>query len=78
VRVRAGSAKSAGMVRWRASSYSNAEGGNCVEVASLCGGGRAAPGVVPVRDGRRPRGPALRFGACAWTAFVEAVKSRRV
>jgi hypothetical protein len=76
--VPTGAAGARGRVRWRASSYSNAEGGNCVEVASLSGGGRLAPGAVPVRDSKRPRGPALRFGAGAWAAFVEAVKSRRV
>ncbi|MFE8977935.1 DUF397 domain-containing protein [Streptomyces cyaneofuscatus] len=28
------------------------------------------PGVVPVRDSKRPGGPALILPATAWTAFV--------
>ncbi|MEV6132374.1 DUF397 domain-containing protein [Streptomyces violaceusniger] len=50
---------------WRKSSYSNQEGGNCVEVAD------GIPGVVPVRDSKRPDGPALVFPAASWTAFVD-------
>jgi hypothetical protein len=36
---------------WRKSSYSNNDGGNCVEVAEN------VPGVVPVRDSKDPGGP---------------------
>jgi hypothetical protein len=50
--------------RWEKSSYSNGNGGNCVEVA------RNLPGVVPVRDSKSP-GPALVVSASAWQAFVE-------
>ena len=39
---------------WRRSSYSNQEGGDCVEVAD---GFQEA--VVPVRDSKVPHGPAL-------------------
>lgn len=53
---------------WRKSSYSNGEGGNCVEVAD------GYPGVVPVRDSKDPEGPALVFPAESWAAFVSAVK----
>ncbi|MET8603087.1 DUF397 domain-containing protein [Streptomyces rubiginosohelvolus] len=53
---------------WRKSSYSNADGGNCVEVAD------GFPGVVPVRDSKRPEGPAVVFGASAWAAFVQDVR----
>jgi len=42
---------------WRKSSYSSDQGGNCVEVADLNGGGRA------VRDSKNPTGPALTFTA---------------
>ncbi|WDG30799.1 DUF397 domain-containing protein [Streptomyces sp. CA-278952] len=52
---------------WRKSSYSNQEGGDCVEVAD------GFPGVVPVRDSKNPHGPALVLPAAAWTAFVAAV-----
>lgn len=56
---------------WRKSSYSNANGGDCVEVAD------GIPGVVPVRDSKDPEGPALVFGADAWSAFVADVRSGR-
>ncbi|AWN27757.1 DUF397 domain-containing protein [Streptomyces sp. NEAU-S7GS2] len=54
--------------QWRKSSYSNQDGGNCVEVAD------GLP-VIPVRDSKAPHGPALLFGAPAWASFVTAVKS---
>lgn len=38
-------------------SYSNGDGGNCVEVAS------GFPGLVPVRDSKAPEGPALLLTA---------------
>ncbi|MFF7626951.1 DUF397 domain-containing protein [Streptomyces cyaneofuscatus] len=46
---------------WRKSSYSNSDGGNCVEVAD------GLPGLVPVRDSKRPERPAVIFGASAWS-----------
>ncbi|PZT72303.1 MULTISPECIES: DUF397 domain-containing protein [unclassified Streptomyces] len=54
---------------WRKSSYSNADGGDCLEVAD------GHPGLVPVRDSKRPDGPALVVNAAAWTPFIEAVKT---
>jgi hypothetical protein len=53
---------------WRKSSYSNQEGGNCVEVAD----GFA---VVPVRDSKAPHGPAVTFQAGSWTAFIGELKA---
>ncbi|MFF8314973.1 DUF397 domain-containing protein [Streptomyces lydicus] len=53
---------------WRKSSYSNPDGGNCLEVAD------ALPALVPVRDSKDPHGPALVFPPVAWSAFVGAVK----
>ncbi|WAP60831.1 DUF397 domain-containing protein [Streptomyces sp. S465] len=35
------------------------------------------PGVVPVRDSKRPDGPALVFPAASWTAFVDALTTDR-
>ncbi|MEU0586328.1 DUF397 domain-containing protein [Streptomyces sp. NPDC006132] len=58
-------------VAWRKSSYSNQEGGNCVEVAD---GFRA---VVPVRDSKAPQGPALCFEAASWAAFIGEFKAER-
>jgi len=54
---------------WRKSSYSNEDGGDCVEVA------RTLSGVVPVRDSKDPDGPALLFSADAWSAFLTAVNA---
>ncbi|MFC9426227.1 DUF397 domain-containing protein [Streptomyces sp. NPDC056987] len=76
-------------VRWRKSSYSNQDGGECVEAAAAWrtssysnGDGGACveaalnlPGTVPVRDSKHPEGPALLFPAGAFTSFVEAVRS---
>lgn len=56
--------------RWRKSSYSNTNGGSCVEVAD------DFPGLVPVRDSKNPHGPALLIPATAWTTFVESLKGR--
>ncbi|MEU6554702.1 DUF397 domain-containing protein [Streptomyces sp. NPDC046915] len=44
---------------WFKSSYSNASGGNCLEVADNI------PGLVPVRDSKVPQGPAIVLGDAA-------------
>lgn len=54
--------------RWRSSSYSNTNGGECVEISD------DFPGVVPVRDSKNPCGPALVVEAAAWGAFVSSLK----
>lgn len=53
---------------WRKSSYTNGDGGDCVEVVD------DLDGVVPVRDSKDPHGPAIIFPATAWSTFVTAVK----
>ncbi|MCX4547624.1 DUF397 domain-containing protein [Streptomyces sp. NBC_01267] len=53
---------------WRKSSYSNSDGGQCVEV---CDGFME---VVPVRDSKSPNGPVLTFAPDDWVSFVSAVK----
>ncbi|MGW9437504.1 DUF397 domain-containing protein [Streptomyces sp. NPDC055607] len=58
---------------WRKSSYSNPDGGACVEVSD-----DFAPLVVPVRDSKTPHGPALVFPAGGWASFVAAVKGGRL
>ncbi len=50
---------------WRKSSHSNAQGGDCVEVAD------GFTGVVPVRDSKNPHRPALVVTDGAWGAFIE-------
>ncbi|MFE4615241.1 DUF397 domain-containing protein [Streptomyces sp. NPDC056747] len=53
---------------WRKSSYSDGDGGNCVEVRD------DVPGVVPVRDSKVADGPVLVVPAAAWSAFVADIK----
>ncbi|MFC8176058.1 DUF397 domain-containing protein [Streptomyces sp. NPDC057325] len=60
-------------VAWRKSSYSNPDGGACVEVSD-----DFAPLVVPVRDSKTPHGPALVFPAGGWSSFVAAVRGGRL
>ncbi|WP_460105767.1 DUF397 domain-containing protein [Streptomyces sp. YKOK-J1] len=50
-------------LRWFKSSYSGAEGGQCVEVA-------ASRGTVHVRDSKAVTGPALTMDRTAWAAFI--------
>lgn len=57
-------------VTWRKSSYSNPDGGNCVEVA---------PNnlrLVPVRDSKNPTHGTLVFGVDAWAGFIGSVKAQ--
>ncbi|MFF3766160.1 DUF397 domain-containing protein [Streptomyces sp. NPDC001922] len=54
---------------WRKSSYSNQEGGNCVEVAD------GFPGLVPVRDSKDPEGMPLVFSETAWVSFTSELKA---
>ncbi|MGW1886443.1 DUF397 domain-containing protein [Streptomyces sp. NPDC001970] len=49
---------------WRKSTYSNANGAECLEVADHL------PHTVPVRDSKNPAGPVLLFPAPAWAAFI--------
>lgn len=51
---------------WFKSTYSD-NGGTCVEIAP------DFPGIVPVRDSKDPKGPALVFSADAWQSFASAV-----
>jgi hypothetical protein len=53
--------------RWRKSTYSDGNGGSCVEVAD------GVPGVVPVRDSKVPGGDVLVIGSAAWAEFIGAL-----
>ncbi|GGS61770.1 DUF397 domain-containing protein [Streptomyces violaceus] len=53
-------------LKWFKSSYSDDEGGACVEVALSA--------AVHVRDSKTPAGPELHVIAPAWAAFVSAVQ----
>ncbi|NUQ97733.1 MAG: DUF397 domain-containing protein [Streptomyces sp.] len=57
-----------GSAAWRKSSYSNQDGGDCVEVADNL------PGTVPVRDSKNPDSPTLLFPSRAWAPFITALK----
>ncbi|MDG4793359.1 DUF397 domain-containing protein [Micromonospora sp. WMMD1082] len=55
--------------RWRTSTRSGTNGGDCVEVADNL------PGVVGVRDSKDPTGPALTVPPTAWSAFITALRT---
>ncbi|MFD8674147.1 DUF397 domain-containing protein [Streptomyces seoulensis] len=50
---------------WFKSSYSGAEGGQCVEVA-------LTPDTVHLRDSKAPTGPTLQLSPTAWADFLAA------
>ncbi|WP_446040545.1 DUF397 domain-containing protein [Streptomyces sp. SID1121] len=52
---------------WVKSTYSNGNGGGCVEWAPTH---RASTGLIPVRDSKNPTGPALLLTPAAWTHLV--------
>ncbi|MEV7788510.1 DUF397 domain-containing protein [Streptomyces sp. NPDC088106] len=53
---------------WRKSTYSDGNGGSCVEVA------HDFPGVVPVRDSKLGvGGPVIVVGSATWTEFIRTV-----
>ncbi|WP_416976352.1 DUF397 domain-containing protein [Streptomyces sp. T028] len=55
------------VARWRKSTYSGGEGGNCLEAAL------GHPALI--RDSKAPHGPKLAFRPEAWAAFVGGLKS---
>ncbi|MFG1919571.1 DUF397 domain-containing protein [Micromonospora sp. NPDC048898] len=55
--------------RWRKSSRSGTNGGNCVEVADNL------PDVVGVRDSKDITGPALMFGPAQWQTFIGSLRA---
>ncbi|GLV80971.1 hypothetical protein Slala03_06600 [Streptomyces lavendulae subsp. lavendulae] len=56
---------------WFKSSYSGAEGGDCIEVAT-------SPGTVHIRDSKQLGGPVLSLGPAAWAGFVELAAGHTV
>ncbi|MFC9271799.1 DUF397 domain-containing protein [Streptomyces zhihengii] len=57
---------------WRTSSYSNSDGGSCVEVHD------GYPTGVPVRDSKVPHGPVVVFSQIGWASFVNALKGAHI
>ena len=58
--------------RWRKSTRSGDNGGDCVEVATNL------PGIVAVRDSKDVSGPALTYPANEWATFVAAIRCGRL
>jgi hypothetical protein len=54
------------MEGWRKSTYSDGNGGNCVEVASA--------EVIAVRDTADREGTTLNFTAGAWAQFITVLR----
>ena len=54
--------------RWRKSSHSNSNGGECVEIADNI------PGVIPVRDSKNRARSALLVSARVCSDFVASLK----
>jgi len=54
---------------WQKSSYSGSNGGQCVEVAINL------PGVVAIRDSKRPGDGAHVMKRAAFAAFLDGVKA---
>lgn len=50
---------------WRKSSYSDNEGGECVEVATT-------PALILLRDSKITSGPRLAIAPAAWNALLSA------
>jgi hypothetical protein len=55
---------------WRKSSYSNGQGGNCVEAATN------VADIVGVRDSKNVPGPELTVSDQAWSALIQGIKNR--
>ncbi|WP_329019051.1 DUF397 domain-containing protein [Micromonospora rifamycinica] len=58
--------------RWRTSTRSGTNGGECVEVADNL------PGIIGIRDSKDPNGPTLTVAPAAWSAFVTDLKAHRI
>lgn len=55
---------------WTKSSYSDPNGGNCVE------GRVTADGDIEIRDSKDPGGPVLTVSAGSWRSFLSGTAAR--
>ncbi|WP_329230064.1 DUF397 domain-containing protein [Streptomyces canus] len=55
---------------WFKSSYSDGEGGECLEVA-------VTPHTIHLRDSKHPTGPHLSLSPTAWSAFLSPTAGTR-
>ncbi|MDJ1131819.1 DUF397 domain-containing protein [Streptomyces iconiensis] len=60
--------------QWISSSYSDNQGGQCVEWAPA----HASAGSVPVRDSKDTSRTPLSFSPTAWSAFIKGVRTSEV
>ncbi|MFE2595153.1 DUF397 domain-containing protein [Streptomyces sp. NPDC059396] len=56
---------------WVKSSYSNEDGGNCIEYNRAL----LASGTIAVRDSKNTTGPILVLSDAAWTGLVELARN---
>ncbi|GAA1936242.1 DUF397 domain-containing protein [Kitasatospora viridis] len=54
---------------WQKSSYSGAQGGDCVEIA-------LGATAIHVRDSKDPEGPSLTVTPAAWAAFLKLTEQQ--
>lgn len=58
--------------KWKKSSYSGAQSGDCLEVQIT------GDGLVATRDSKAPEQGAFAFSPVHWGAFIDNVKSGRL
>jgi hypothetical protein len=56
-------------VRFRKSSRSSGQGGNCLEIGTV-------DGLVGIHDSKDPEGPVLELAPAAFTAFLQGVRNK--
>jgi hypothetical protein len=69
--------------KWRKSTYSSSNGGDCVEVGMIVDHGSQgeallgqASGDIAIRDTKaHEEGPVLRFAPQQWTAFLQGIRN---
>lgn len=54
------------MIKWRKSSRSQSNAGQCVEVAGISGG-------IAIRDSKDKTGPVLVLDRAAWNGFLASI-----
>ncbi|NEA39523.1 DUF397 domain-containing protein [Streptomyces sp. SID11385] len=57
-------------MEWTKSTYSDGDGGNCVEMART-------PHTIHIRDSKTPAAPHLHLSPASWTAFLDSAAEGR-
>ncbi|MEU3166609.1 DUF397 domain-containing protein [Streptosporangium sp. NPDC006930] len=63
--------------KWKKSSLTGSNGGNCVEVATV-EDTTGRPHLIAVRDSKDPHGPKLLLTHTTWTTFLNHLKTNRL